>query len=546
MEQNNSSAGAVIGIFNKLSLQQRLLLGGIAAFSLVVLGMVVFMFNEPTYTVLYSDLAPEDASKVVEHLSGAKIPYKLTDNGATVSIPKDKVHEMRLAMAGKGIPSSGIIGYEIFDKNTMGMSEFIQKLNFKRALEGEIARTIMQQQGIEGARVHIVFPERSIFREEQKEPTASVVLKLRTGNTLSQGNVKAVSYLVASSIEGLRPEKVTVIDTKGKLLSREFEGDNPFAVSSNKQYEIKSSVESYLAHKAQSILDNVVGYGNSVVKVNVDLNFRQVEKTMETFDPESQVAVSEQSIKSESAGVNISDSNAVTTENTTTNYELSKTIERVVEGAGNVQRITVAAVINGVQKEVTTGDVTELVFEPRPQDQLDKLERIIRQAVGIDANRQDEISLVSIPFETADYMDDMPAEEEKTPFDDMKKWSNFLLIFIAIGASMFVLKSLMKRLKNEKILIGSVNNYNDNSFDDLMAPAGAGAGAGGGVGSQPKLTTPPPAKKRPLLQVGDIEDEITDEAQEKKMQKDKIVNYASKRPSDAAKLINSWLREDEF
>ncbi|MBU2492272.1 MAG: flagellar M-ring protein FliF [Bacteroidetes bacterium] len=519
-------------------MQQRMMLVGIFAISLLLLGFVIFVFNEPTYTTLYSNLAGEDASKVIEQLTSQKVQYKIEDSGTTIKVPKDKVYEIRFSMASKGIPNSGIVGYEIFDKNTMGMSEFMQKLNYKRALEGEISRTIMQQSGIEGARVHIVFPEKSIFKEDKKEPTASVVLKMNTGIQVSQNNIIAISNLVASSVEGLKPGKVTVLDTQGRLLSRE-EDENSFTAASGKQYEIKSSVETYLAQKAQSLLDNVLGYGNSVVRVNVDLNFKQVDKTMESFDPNSQVAVSEQSVKSESAGLSMSDSNAVTSENTTTNYEISKTIERVIDGAGNIQRVTIAAVINGVSKQVKNGDVTETVIEPRSPEQLQKLEQIVRQAVGIDDSRQDQVSLVSIPFET-NFVEELPKLEE-SPMDNIQDWSNFILIFFAIGASFFVLKGLMNRLKNEKIMIGNVN-YSDNAFNDLMPSIPSGS-----FGSQSMQMTPSALpKKKPILQIGDLEDEITDEALRKKTQHDKIINYVQKKPSEAAKLINSWLREDEF
>ena len=180
MEANKNSLGAVFNIFNKLSLQQRMLLGGILVFTIIILGFVIFIFNEPNYSKLYSNLAPEDASKAIEYLNTQKVPYKLENNGQDVLVPAENLYEMRLGLAAKGIPSSGIIGYELFDNNMMGMSEFMQKLNFKRALEGELSRTIMQQSGIEGARVHLVFPEKSIFKDEQKEPTASVVLKLNS------------------------------------------------------------------------------------------------------------------------------------------------------------------------------------------------------------------------------------------------------------------------------------------------------------------------------------------------------------------------------
>jgi flagellar M-ring protein FliF len=546
VDNNTGSFSALFGIFNKLSMQQRMLLVGIFAVSLVLLGFIIFVFNEPTYVKLYSNLAPDDASAVLEHLNSQKITYKIDDNGTTISVPKENVYELRFSLAAKGVPSSGVIGYEIFDNNTLGMSEFMQKLNFKRALEGELSRTIMQQTNVEAARVHIVFPEKSIFKEEQKEPTASVVLNLSPGAEISERNITAMTNLVASSVEGLKPSKVTILDSKGRMLTRNTD-ESEFSVATGRQYEIKNSVENYMAKKAQSILDNVLGYGNSVVKVNVDLDFKQVEKTISSYDPETQIAISEQSIKSESTGSTLSDTNAVITENTTTNYEISKTIERVIEGSGTINRVTVAAVINGIPKEITNGDVTETVIEPRDEEQLQQLEQIIRRAVGIDDTRNDEISIISIPFETQ-FVEQTP-EIEKSPFDDLNKWSNFILIFVAIGASMFVLKGLLKRLKEEKIVIGTMGRgFHDNSFSDLSASLTTPSISPDSLLSSKESSSKLQGgkRKKQLLQVGDLEDEITDEAQEKKLQRDKITNYVSKKPSEAAKLINSWLREDEY
>jgi flagellar M-ring protein FliF len=536
MENNKSNLGSMLGIFNKLSLQQKMLLGGVLVITLVLLGFVVFVFNEPTYGTLFTNLAPEDANKIVEVLNSQKVPYKLEDGGSTIKVPKDKVYEMRLVSAGKGIPSSGIVGYEVFDQNLMGMSEFMQKLNYKRAIEGELSRTIMQQSGVEGVRVHIVVPEKSLFKEEEKPPTASIVLKLSPGFTPTSQNITAISNLVASSVEGLQPSKVTIIDSRGRLLSKN-DDENSISFVSAKQYEIKGSVENYLANKAQAILDNVLGYGNSIVKVNVDLDFDQVEKTMESYDPETQVAISEQTVKQQTGGKSSGDSTGTTNENSTTNYEISKTIERVIQGTGNIKRITLAAVINGITREVKNGDKVERVIEPRPQEQLQKLEQIVKQSVGINETRNDIVTVESIPFETNINGD---AEiTESTPFN-IQDYSNIIVLIVAVGASLFILKGLMKKLQNEKILIGTVS-YKDEAVSDLGGFDEEGSLSGGkhqlGSGSH---------KKKALLDIGDIEDEITDAAAEKKIRQDKIVNYAQKNPTEAAKLINSWLREDEY
>ena len=535
---NKSPMNDILGIFNKLAPQQKLMIGGIAIFTIILLGVLVSILNEPNYAVIYSNLAEEDAAKVLEHLNSKKVLYKIEDNGRTIKVPTENLYESRLQLASKGIPNSGIIGYEIFDKSTMGMSEFMQKLNYKRALEGELSRTITQQEGIIAARVHLVFPQKTIFKDEQKEPTASIVLKFNNPNAVSNESINAIVNLVSGSVEGLKRNRVTLVDTKGRLLSQQTE-DSSFGVSTNKQYEIKESIEKHLTGKAQSVLDNVLGYGNAIIQVNTELNFDQVDKTMELYDPENQVIVSEQIIKTENSGSNMVDSSAQSSQNTTTNYEISKTIERVITGTGNIKRLTVAVVINDRITEVKNGEAVEKISEPRSEEELQKLEQIVRNAVGLDQQRGDEFSIVNIPFNNEPLgIGEFEEITESSPllFDNMDKLINLILIIAAIIASLFLLKGLMKKLKSEKIIIGSYMSP-DNLATANMAPS---------IDSGRQMSPLAVAKKREYLPVGDLEDEISDEALIKRNQNEKISNYVQKNPVDAAKLINSWLREDEY
>jgi len=523
------------GIFNKLAPQQKMMIAGIGIVTVVLLGFLISFLNSPTYSTIYTNLAQEDAAKVIEHLNSKKVPYKIEDNGGTIKVSADVLYETRLELAAKGIPNSGILGYEIFDKSTMGMSEFMQKLNYKRALEGELSRTIVQQDGIEAVRVHIVSPEKTIFKSEQNSSTASIVLKLSV-SALSKESINAIVNLVASSVEGLSKNNITLLDTNGRLLSQQSD-ENEFGVSTSKQYEIKQSIENYLVKKAQSVLDNILGYGNAIVQVNAELNFDQVERTMEDFDPDRQVAVSEQTIKTENIGSTYADTSAQQSQNTTVNYEISKTIQKVVEGTGNIKRLTVAAVINDEVKKVKTDNKIETVHEPRSAEQIQKLEQIVRNAVGVDNQRGDEFSIVNIYFDNGnvDTNIDDSISKPQTPFDNMDKLINLVLIVTAIIASLVLLLKLMKRLKTEKIMIGSVNNNG-------LAMAGGN--------STPMLkdftnSSLQSSEKRKLFPLGDLEDEISDEALLKKNQTEKISNYVQKNPIDAAKLINSWLNEDE-
>ncbi len=533
---NKNPLEAILNLFNRLSLQQKILIVGSVALTVILIGVLLFFLNEPNFSPLYSNLAEDDASKVIDYLNTEKIQYQINDNGKTIEVPKEKVYEARMALAGKGIPASGIVGYEIFDKNTMGMSEFMQKLNYKRALEGELARTIMEEEGVVGARVQIVVPQRSIFKDDEKTPTASVVLKLKNNYMMTKGNVAAVVNLVSSSVEGLKPNNVTLIDTRGRILSKEFE-ESPVAYSSSKQYEIKQTVENYLAQKAQSILDNILGPDNAVIQVNADIDFDQVEKTMEMYDPESQVAISEQTTKTENLGKNSGDSSSQVSQNNTTNYEISKTVQKVVQGTGNIKRLSVAAVINDVAKDVKKGDKTETVFEPRSTEQMKKLEDIIKNAIGINPDRKDQLSIENISFETKPF-DDLQVEKPSSIINNFDGYFNIILIVLSIGGAMFILKSLMSKLKNQNLNLGNIEQLEEKRIESYKASSPVEKSKSG-----KKL---PQKAKRELLPIGDIEDDISDEAVRKQRQQEKISNYVAKNPSDTAKLIHSWIHEDEL
>jgi flagellar M-ring protein FliF len=264
------------------------------------------------------------------------------------------------------------------------------------------------------------------------------------------------------------------------------------------------------------------------------LNFDQVEKTMETYDPEQQVVVSEQTMVSNNAGKSISDTTAQNNQSSTTNYEIGKTIERVVQGSGNITRLSIAAVINDIPKEVQKGDVTETVFEPRSPEQIKKLEELIKNAVGLDVDRNDQISIVNLPFQTAPANEFV--EESTTWFEDADGISNLLLVIIAIAGAIFLLRGLMSKLKNEQIFVGNVQQ------EYALQPAMSQS-----MSSSKKVpqVLNDMRKKKELLPIGDIEDEISDEAINKKNRQEKISNYVSKNPTEAAKLINAWLHEDE-
>lgn len=543
----NSPFQQITEVFNKFSIQQKLTIGFALVISLVIFIVMFFFMNQPNYSVLYTNLSDTDASNVITYLNSQKISYELGDNGKTIKVPKKQLYQARLSLAAKGIPNSGVIGYEIFDKNTMGMSQFMQKLNYKRALEGELTRTIMKVDGVLGARVLIVIPKKSIFKEEQKPTKASVVIKLRGGYQLSQQNITAITNLVSNSVENLSTQNVSLIDTRGRLLSKKND-NSPTNLFNTKQYEIKKSVENYLADKATTLLDKVIGVNNSTVQVNADFNFERVEKTIQTFDPESQVAISEQTVKNENSGKTVSDSTSQLSSTNTINYEVNKTIQKVINGSGNIKNLSIAVVVNDLSKEVTTGGKTTTVYEPRTPEQMKKLKSIIIDAIGINEKRGDRISVVNIPFEKKDITDLKVEKPSITNYID--KIVKYALMIISLFASLIILRGILKKLKAEKIVLPSdltannpVSNFSrriqnsqlDVLPDDLQLATSLGGGNGNGNMG---------ANRKSFLSSGNLEDEITDEALNNLNQKEKVSDYVSKNPDEAAKLINTWLYDN--
>jgi len=397
--------GQASNFISKLSLLQKIVLFGVTfAVLFGLIYIVVKTSNKVEYAVLFSQLEPNEAGKIVEKLKEKKINYKLEENGTTILVDKNKVYDTRVSIAAEGLPESGVVGYEIFDKTNLGMSEFVQKLNFRRALEGELSKTISSLNGVKKARVHIVIPEKALFEKEQKQPTASVTLQLAGENALSKLNIRGIQNLVAASVEGLTPNNVTVVDHRGKIISESELDPNSLLGKTQTQHEQQIRVEQYLTNKVQSLLDGVLGPGNSEVRVSADLDFTQIEKTITDFNPDKQVARREQSTSNNAKTVDSlqypAPNRTVEQSNTIAEYEIPQTIEKIVNGVGTIKRITVGALINGTYKVVEKDGKRQVEYIPRTEEEIKKLEEIVKNAVGFDPNRNDQISIVNVPFDT--------------------------------------------------------------------------------------------------------------------------------------------------
>ena len=390
----------------RMSPSQVMMLFGIVAGTIVGVIFLSGWLKQVNYARLYSNLESAEAGEIVNYLTTNNVPYEITDNGGSIDVPSDQVYKLRLALASQGMPKAGNVGYSIFDQNNLGMTDFLQNLNFRRALEGELTKTIMQLSEVQAARVHIVIPKDRLFKEDKKEPTASVVLKLRNRAGLGKAQLAGVSHLVAASVEGLKPQNISIIDYDGNLLSGGQDKDQLAGLSSS-QLEVRQTVESYLQEKAQSMLDGVLGPGKALVRVTADLNFQQLERTSEEYDPDKASVRSEERTTNSSSN---SDKTADTGENKqeensqtiVTNYELNKTVEHIVNAVGTIQRLSVAVTVDGTYqtpKEGAGDGAAEKVYQPRSQDELDRLAGIVKNAVGFDTQRNDQIELINVPFD---------------------------------------------------------------------------------------------------------------------------------------------------
>jgi flagellar M-ring protein FliF len=415
---------------------------------------------------LYSNLAPEDAAEIVAKLKEDQIPYQLTMDGTGVRIPYEKIHETRLDLASLGMPRGTGIGFEVFDDTKLGMTEFVQNVNYQRALQGELSRTINTLMEVESSRVHIVMPARSLFIEEEEPATASVILKLRRGKFLSKSQIQGIVHLISSSVSRLNPDDVTIIDNSGKMLAGFKEKSTVSQITSN-QLAFQEKKERLLENRVKTMLESVLGMDKAIVRVSCLLNFTQQETTEELFLPDNTVIRSEQASSSVSknadaapAGIpglqaNVVPKNTGTTgtgsarndqkQQFTKNYEVGKLVNRQVMPIGSIQRLSVAVVVDGTYQPAEEGGEGEQAqYVPRTAEEMTKLENLVKSAVDYDSDRGDKIEVVNIPFEV-DMPADMAAAPQPMGWIDLLRSHQTLLKYSA--AALFFLFSYLMVIK---------------------------------------------------------------------------------------------------
>lgn len=417
---------------------------------------------------LYANLNPEDAGVILAKLKEQKIEYQIASNGATILIPQQHIYETRMKMASEGLPQGSGIGFEIFNETKLGMTEFAQNVNYQRALQGELSRTINRIGEIESSRVHIVLPEKSLFVEDEQPATASVVLKLRTGKWLNKSQIDGIVHLLSSSVARLNPENVTIVDQSGKLLAGE-NNDSSFGSLSSNQLEYQARVEKSLENRVRTMLESALGEDKAIVRLSCSFDFKSQEKTEELYLPENRVVRSEQALNESSTSPELApqgvpgvrsnipgdimagEQNKASARTSifekkdrTVNYEIGKVISHIREPVGELTRVSIAVLVDGTYQRVMTADgKIDYNYVPRSDEEMQKFENIVKRAVNFNEARGDDVEIVNIPFETTKLaMKEEPADEG-TWISLLKKYQpymkyGFLSLFLLLSFLFFV------------------------------------------------------------------------------------------------------------
>ena len=374
---------------------------------------VIMRVTTPQMTTLFTDLSIEDSSAVVKDLERQAIPFEIRNDGAIIMVPKDKVTRLRMKLAEGGLPKGGGVGYEIFDKSdALGTTSFVQNINHLRALEGELARTIRAIDRVQAARVHLVLPERPLFARETPEPSASIVVRVR--GSLEPQQIRAIRHLVASAVNGLKPQRVSIVDEAGQLLADGAGGPNDNTIGD----ERRAAFEKRMRNEVEAIVSSVVGAGRARVQLSADFDYNKITQTSDKFDPEGRVLRStqtreESSLTAENNGqVTVGNELPGNQQNSTApaardqskkteetnNYEISRTTKTEVTEAGRVNRISIAVLVDGSYAKNEKG---EMVYQDRSKEQLDRIATLVRSAIGFDQKRGDQVEVVNLRFAEA-------------------------------------------------------------------------------------------------------------------------------------------------
>jgi flagellar M-ring protein FliF len=571
----NRILAAITAFFRPLSPAQRLLFAVMAGGILVATVSLFVWASRPDYTLLFGNLSAKSASSIVEQLQNNTVPYELRDGGAAIYVPRDRVYELRLQFAGEGVSAQGgdYKGYELFDATTLGMTDFMQRVNLKRALEGELARTISSLNQVEFARVHLVMPERSPFIETTVQPSASVILNVKAGRRLTQQQIDGISSLISGSVEGLPQNNVVILDQHGNKISENNAAGSDIGLS-NTQLKVRQTAENYLTEKGQSMLDRVVGPGNAILKVSTEHDFQRLSRESNLIDPESRIVISEE-VRSESMADQKNEgfpqdqelplairtqiqgqpksTNSQNSQVRVRNYEVNQTHEKFEKPVGEISRIYASVTLN--QKKQMLKDVSgkdSVVMIPYTAAELNNLSSLVRTAIGMNPVRGDQLTISQFAFEdtfTNQILDEQRRLEEQLQMNDLIRWG---VIVAALTLAFYVLYRILRQ---------NYPNAVPPLFFDTKPEVGSGAKGDqkalpreGGYGEGPETQMLRDQYGEPSPGLTDIEKatdvyrrKLSPEAQRRLEMKskmfDEIKGFAETKPDEAANMIRSLMMQ---
>ncbi|WP_084634111.1 flagellar basal-body MS-ring/collar protein FliF [Maritalea myrionectae] len=510
---------------------------------------LIFRVSTPQMAPVYTGLSFDDSAAITKELRAMGIPFEIKGDGEAISVPRDQITNIRMQLAESGLPSRGQVGYEIFDQqNTLGATSFVQNVNHLRALEGELARTISSLARVKSARVHLVLPERELFRREAKQPSASIALEVR--GALSTGEIRSVQHLIASAVDGLSPNMVSIVDNSGKLLAAGTQGDEETMLTTAIE-ERTLAVETRLRNRLEGLLENVVGAGRARVQVSAELDMNRLTRTSESFDPNGQVVRSAQTRElaneaqgpanngqvsvanelpgaTQNAGENGGSSEQSSTTEETINYEISRVTETEIIEAGALKRLSVAVVVDGVYESTPEGNAT---YAPRSQEEINQIRDLVNSAIGFNADRGDQVEVVNMQFAERPELTFEPSESSIFDFtrDDLFAAVEMAVtLLIALALVFFVMRPLIKRVLEP-----------EDQTPLLMAAAEAAAAEK--ANAQIEESSGGMGKK------GAAKDEWLDEVQslgQAQVQAiEKVGTLVEENPKQASMIIRNWLSQ---
>ena len=515
-------------LWEKLNKRAKIIIGLSVLGMIVALSLLIFLGGSGDYKPLFGDLSAEDADKVVKRLEEQNVNYKLADNGSTVMVPGDVVHKARLDMAGEGLPDKGVVGFEIFDQTNFGTTDFERKVNFYRALGGEMSRTIQNMEIIDYARVQITAPKESLYLEEEKPSEASVLLQIKSGYNISKSQIKAISNLVAGGVQGLNRENVTIVDTNGNLLTIDPSKEEEEEFSDEKtldQFEMERKFEDQLRSDLNSMLIKVLGPGNFAVQVNAELNFDKREMESKTYSPvvddegivrsEEVHEVEQESSTDDTGGVPGTETNVPQEEipqyqaededsqtsnyessDRITNYEINEKIEKQVYAPGDVEQISVSVILNGEHDE----------------ESMANIQNAVQGAIGYQEDRNDIVNVSSMQFDDSLETEVAQAQSAATAESTRKMY-----IYGALIAFILLMLTTLFFVLNRS----SEDEYEAGEAIDMM------------VSDEMKNAEGETAAA-----------ELSEEEKERKKMKEDIEQLVNDKPEEVAQLLKGWLQDE--